>query len=342
MSAVDVDVAVVGAGPAGLATAIGAAQAGLSVAVLDPRAAPVDKACGEGLMPTARAELARLGVIPRGREFGGIRYCAPGAVAEARFREAPGLAVRRLALSAALDERAREVGVRRLHERAGSPRVTDDGVDVGPLRARWLVAADGLHSPTRRALGLDAPAQAPTRFGLRRHYRTAPWTDLVEVHWAPDAEAYVTPLGEDLVGVAVLCGGGEPFEGWLDRFPALRERLEGADPDGPVRGAGPLRQTAAAVRRGPVLLVGDAAGYVDALTGEGVGAALLAARELVRCLAAGRPQDYPAAHRRVTRRSRLLTTALLAAGQVPPARRVLVPAAARWPRLMTAAVRALA
>ena len=73
----------------------------------------------------------------------------------------------------------------------------------------------------RRALGLDVPARGAVRYGLRRHYRVAPWSDLVEVHWADDAEAYVTPVAEDLVGVAVLCPGGGSYDTWLARFPAL-------------------------------------------------------------------------------------------------------------------------
>ncbi|RJK93143.1 NAD(P)/FAD-dependent oxidoreductase [Vallicoccus soli] len=326
------DLVVVGAGPVGLGTAVEAALAGMDVVVVDPRPGPVDKACGEGLMPPARDALARLGVEPPGREFHGIAYVdGRGPAATARFRSGPGLGVRRTALSGALAERASALGVRRVAARAAAPLVRPGEVEVAGVRAPWAVAADGLHSPLRRALGLDAPVRGRPRYGLRRHWAVAPWSDAVEVHWATDAEAYVTPVADDLVGVAVLCGGGRPYEAWLDRFPALRERLAGAEPASAVRGAGPLQQRARRRVDGRVLLAGDAAGYVDALTGEGIAVGLIGARELVRCLVAGRPHEYERAWRRATGDYRRLTRGLLWASSRPAVRRRLVPAARRAP-----------
>lgn len=329
----DRDLLVVGGGPVGLGTAIEAAAAGLSVAVVERRTGPVDKACGEGLMPAARTALRRLGVQPDGIEFRGIRYLARGAAATALFSAGPGLGVRRTTLSAALVGRADALGVERVTADADVPVVTDDAVEAGGVRARWLVAADGLHSGVRRGLGLDVEPRGAVRYGLRRHYRIAPWTDLVEVHWTDGAEAYVTPVADDTVGVALLCPGGAPYDAWLARFPALADRLRDAEPVTAVRGAGPLRRTAARRVHGRVLLAGDAAGYVDALTGEGISVGLACARELVRCLVAERPQDYEAAWRRTTRRYRLLTGGLVWAAHRPALRRSIVPAAQRAPGL---------
>jgi flavin-dependent dehydrogenase len=337
----DVDLLVVGGGPVGLATAIEASLAGLSVAVLDRRAGPIDKACGEGLMPSARAALDRLGVEVEGREFRGIRYRAPGRSATALFAGAPGLGVRRLALSAALSSRADQLGVKRLDLPATAPALSPEGVEVAGVSASWLAVADGLHSPTRRALGLQGTPSpsGPPRFGLRRHYRLEPWTDLVEVHWSRRVEAYVTPVAADVVGVAVLGpGDGTSFETWLEDFPELRERIAAAAPASVVRGAGPLRQRATRRVSGRALLVGDAAGYVDALTGEGLSVGLSCARELVRCVVAGRPQEYERAWRRATWRYRVLTGGLLWAAQRPTVRRTIVPAAERLPRVFTAIV----
>lgn len=357
-----IDLLVAGGGPAGLATAIHAALAGMDTVVVEPRTGPVDKACGEGLMPTGAAALADLGVtVPDGRPFRGIRYVDGPHRVQAEFRNGPGLGLRRTALHTALALRARDLGVRVVPGRVDAVHATDEGVrahvtggpepyDLEPcaqepcgreVGARWLVAADGLHSPIRSRLGLGLPPGGPRRYGLRRHYRVTPWTDFVEVHWAPGGEAYVTPVGDDLIGVAVLSSERRTYDEHLARFPGLLARLDGP-PATPVRGAGPLRQRVRRRVAGRVLLVGDAAGYVDALTGEGISLALLSAHALVACLRAGRPEDYEAAWRRLSWRSRLLTAALVGARRHPPAARMIVPAARRLPAVFGAAVRSLA
>lgn len=336
-----IDVLVAGGGPVGLGAAILAAQAGLSVTVVEPRAAPIDKACGEGLMPGAVAALAAMGVRPPGARFAGIRYVDGDAAAEGRFREGPGLGVRRTALHAALSTRARALGVARVEGRVDDVRQDDDGVAAAGLRARWLIAADGLHSPVRRRLGLDLPPRRPARYGVRRHFAVAPWTDLVEVHWAPDAEAYVTPVAPDTVGVALLFARPAPggFEPLLARFPRLAARLAG--PATPPLGAGPFEQRVRRRVAGRVLLVGDAAGYLDPLTGEGVRLGLAQARALVRCLVAGRPLAYEHAWRRLARRYWLLTDGLLRLRR-SPLRRALVPTLRACPWLFDLALDQLA
>ncbi|MEZ0071124.1 NAD(P)/FAD-dependent oxidoreductase [Planotetraspora sp. GP83] len=367
-----IDVLVAGGGPAGLATAIHAALAGMEAVVVEPRTGPVDKACGEGLMPTGAAALRSIGVVMEGRPFRGIRYLDGRHRVQAAFRDGPGLGVRRTSLHAALSRRAEELGVRIVPGHVGSVRQDADAVhatvhgtghaavhaavhaaadaavrEAGngrgstEVRARWLVAADGLHSPLRALLGLELPASRPRRYGLRRHYRMAPWTDFVEVHWAPGGEAYVTPVGDDLIGVAVLSSQRRSYPEHLAEFPDLLSLLEGP-PATRVRGAGPLRQRVRSRVAGRVLLVGDAAGYVDALTGEGLSLALLSAEALVGCLRAGRPAAYEDAWRRLSLRHRLLTAALLEARHHPRSARMIVPAAQRLPALFRAAVRALA
>ncbi|MCX4722912.1 NAD(P)/FAD-dependent oxidoreductase [Streptomyces sp. NPDC090052] len=335
-----IDVLVAGGGPAGLATAVHAALAGLEAVVVEPRASPVDKACGEGVMPGGVAALRALGVEAEGRDLRGIRYLDGRRSVEAAFRGGTGLGIRRTVLHAALHERARELGVRMVTGKVGAVRQRTDSVSAAGLTARWLVAADGLHSPLRRGLGLDLPGRSPGRYGLRRHYRCAPWTDFVEVHWSAYGEAYVTPVGEELVGVAVLSRSRRGYDEHLAGFPALHAALRGPHAS-TVRGAGPLRQRVRRRVAGRVLLVGDAAGYVDALTGEGIALALASAGAAVRCLAAGRPADYEGAWQRLTRRHRLLTGALLSFSGSPRTAGLVVPAAARLPAVFTAAVHAL-
>lgn len=336
-----IDLLVAGGGPAGLATAIYGARAGLEVVVVERRHGPVDKACGEGLMPHALELLRGLGVDAPGKPFRGITYLDGRHRVTGMFRGGAGRGVRRTALHAGLLEAAASAGVRIEHGDVGAVTQSDASVQCNGFRARYLAAADGLHSPVRAALGLERRPVGPRRWGIRRHIAMAPWSDCVEVYWSDGAEAYVTPVADDCVGVAVLTSRRGRFDDRLGAFPALQERLCG-QAHGPDRAAGPLRQRVRYRTAGRVMLVGDAAGYVDALTGEGLGIAFGAAKLLVDCVAADRPEDYDARWRRMSRRYRLLTAAVLHASAMPVLRPRIVPAAERFPGVFGRVVNLLA
>lgn len=330
------DLIVVGAGPVGLACAIEARLDGMDVLVVEPRSGPIDKACGEGLMPGALAALHRIGVDPAGRPLAGIAYIDRDARVEHRFAERPGRGVRRTVLHAALAERAESLGARRAEGRVtgvshSGDRVRLELADGGSLEAPWAIAADGLHSPMRRLLGLERrpQAEARRRFGVRRHYAVEPWSDLVEVHWSPVAEAYVTPVDERTVGVAVL--GRRPLdqEAVLASLPGLASRLTGVETIGSLRGAGPLLQRARSRSSGRTLLAGDASGYVDALTGEGMRVGFAQARAAVAAVRAGDTEQYERAWRSTTRDFRMLTSALVIAARSRFRPRIVPTAAAR-------------
>lgn len=291
------DALVVGGGPAGLAFAAAAAGRGLSVTVLERAALPVDKACGEGILPAGVRALDALGVRPLlGPEDASplreIRWSEPDGGGVALRLPAPGgLGVRRTALSAALAARARAAGAELREEEAVDHRRGPGEVRVltreGELRARVLVAADGLGSPIRRREGLERPSRrGPGRYGLRRHLAVAPWSDAVEVHFASGVEAYVTPSGRGRLGVAFLFERGPParFDALLARFPALAARLEGAPFASDARGAGPFARSARARVADRLVLLGDAAGYLDAVTGEGLSLAFACALGLAELL----------------------------------------------------------
>jgi flavin-dependent dehydrogenase len=335
------DLLVVGGGPAGLATAIHGARAGLEVAVVERRSGPIDKACGEGLMPHTVRQLDRLDVHPEGRPFRGVSYTDGVRQVNAPFRFGAGRGVARTELHGALFDVAKNVGVLMIHEQVGEICQDATSVSAGQLRARYLVAADGLHSPIRRSLGLEQASPGPRRWGIRRHVQIAPWSDFVEVHWGANTEAYVTPVSDDCIGIVVLTCQRGGFDQHLAAFPALRERIVGRAHSSD-RAAGPLRQKVSNRAAGRVLLVGDAAGYVDALTGEGLGLAFGAADLAVKCVVADRPGDYDRQWRRLTRRYRALTAALLTASSHPPLRRGIVPAAHALPRVFGGVVNVLA
>ena len=214
-SALDCDVLVAGGGPAGLAVAIAARLNGLSAIVIERQPSPPDKACGECLMPPAVSALNRLGVLDlidpaRRASIDGIRFKQEGAAsAEARLPSPGGLGVRRTELTAAMMHRARRLGAE-IHQRTTvrGYRVQRDQVlaetDAGPVRARFLAAADGLHSRLRSMAGLQVTSSGPRRFGIRQHFQIQPWSRFVEVHFTDGVEAYVTPVGPMRVGITFL------------------------------------------------------------------------------------------------------------------------------------------
>jgi flavin-dependent dehydrogenase len=333
----DADLLIVGGGPGGLATALHARRQGLSVIVAEQRITPIDKACGEGVMPGGLAELTSLGIDPPGQPFRGIAYLSEHRRAEARFRGCPGRGVRRTTLHASLAARAKEQDTDWISTRITSIDQDATGVTAAGVRAKWLVAADGLHSAVRRAVGINAVAGKPRRYGVRWHFSVPAWSDFVEVHWSPWGEAYVTPVEPDLVGVSIL-SRHRPDLAW---FPQLARRLQGAD-RGRARGCGPLRQVVSRRVAGRVLLVGDAAGYEDALTGEGISLAVKQAGAAVTAIIDETPSSYEAAWRRITRDYRVLTRTLVLATAPRVGRRAIVPAAALLPGVFGWVVNTLA
>ena len=303
----DTDVLVVGGGPAGLAAAIAVRRKGLSVVVADAGVPPIDKACGEGLMPDALRALAGLGVeIPTdaGLAFYGIRFWGEDVSVEAEFPSGFGLALRRTMLHQILANAAEQAGVE-LHWGAPVGELSD-------VKARWIIGADGQASRVRKWAGLDRWRRVRERLGFRVHYRVAPWTDHVEVYWHPEFQMYVAGVTDDEVMVAVLCHDPHVrVEDALDSFPDLRERLGDAPRVTMERGGISATRRLWVVTQGSVALVGDASGSVDAITGEGLGLAFQQESALAEALAAGNLDFYETAHRRLMRRPTFMADLLM-------------------------------
>lgn len=353
-----IDVVVAGGGPVGLATAIALELRGMSTRVLEPRPGPVDKACGEGLMPPALVYLEALGVLPLVRKyhpFYGVSYQVEGASASARFEEGAAWGVRRSVLSEALIARLRQLNPESLVQtRLKGWQDRGDAIvaetEAGSIPGRYLVGADGLNSRVRKLAGLDAGYHPVKRWGIRRHFRVRPWFDKVTVLVGRGVEAYLTPVDEQQIGVALLFypwarerlearGKDEIFLGLLAQFPALAERLRDCPPTSQTRAVGPLWRKVHGVCRGRVALVGDASGYVDALTGEGITLGLAQSALLVRHLAENRLADYPRAHAQVSLGYKLSTRGLLALTRYQPVARATVAVLDRCPAVFATLLR---
>lgn len=299
------DVFVIGGGPAGLAAAIAARQQGLRVALADGAKPPIDKACGEALMPGAITALQRLGVAVPAADacpLHGVRFLASGVSAEAAFpSRSSGLSVRRTTLHRLMTERAAALGVDLLWQSAVTA-ISADRVHLGErtIRSRWIVGADGANSRVRRWAGLDAHSRTGLRFAFRRHYRVTPWSDHMEIYWGKRSQGYATAVSNDQVCVAVASHEPElRLEESLASFPELAARLRGAEATSVERGSVSANLKLRRVWRRNVALIGDASGTVDAITGDGLGLSFSQAVVLADCLTSGNLARYQAEHRRL-------------------------------------------
>ena len=311
------DVFIIGGGPAGLAAAIAARQRGFEVMVADGAQPSIDKACGEGFLPDGVSALEALGVqVPLGRgwPFRGIRFLSGGWAAEAPFTGSNfGLAVRRTNLHRLMMERAAQLGA---ELRWGTPvsGIAAEGVRLGPemIRARWIIGADGFNSRVRRWARLDAGFHPRLRYAFRRHYRVDPWTDHMEVYWGEHCQGYATAVGRDQVCVALASRAPNlRMEEGLDALPELSARLKGAETISAVRGALTGNRRFHRIVRGNIVLIGDASGTVDAVTGEGIGLAFRQATVLADCLRTGDLSRYEREHRRLALRPALMARLML-------------------------------
>ena len=202
------DVFVIGGGPAGLAAAIAARKQGFRVTVADGAQPPIDKTCGEGPLPDALAALRELGMevsASEGYAVQGVRFLGTECQVAARFPAGRAIGMRRPAMHNKLVEQAQACGISLLWKTPVNAICAEGVVAAGEVvAAKWIVGADGLRSRVRRWSGLDGRAKHESRYAFRRHYRVRPWCDFMEIYWGDNAQAYVTPVGEEEVCVVLI------------------------------------------------------------------------------------------------------------------------------------------
>jgi len=330
------DAVVVGAGPAGSATAALLAAAGCHVALVDRARFPRPKPCADYLNPAAVRALERLGLLSHvlsgaPTRIHGMRVVAPcGTSAVGRFRIGAGLALRRETLDALLVEQAARRGAQMIEEatveRIGPPGPAGRSVHLriggkpGTFEARLVVGADGLNSRVARSMGPPRRGR-PRRAALVAHYEgAAGMRGLGEMFVTHPGYVGIAPVDGGLANVSAVWDLGRAprvprdpsawFEHLVAQVPELAQRLRGARRIGPLLGAGPFASRARHPVGERVLLVGDAAGFFDPFTGDGIRTALvgaeLATAVALHALAADRlaARDlapYAAARRRAFR-----------------------------------------
>jgi 2-polyprenyl-6-methoxyphenol hydroxylase-like FAD-dependent oxidoreductase len=311
------DVVIIGGGPAGIATAIAARLKGFCVTVIDARKPPIDKPCGEGVLPEAVDALRHLGVELDSKllfRFSGFQFSDESSSACAQIPAGKAFGIRRTVFHRLLVDRALDLGVNFLWG-TRLARLDSRGAEtsVGFIASRWLVGADGSSSNVRRFAGLEPRRAAHFRFGFRRHFEIAPWTDQVEVHWGEKCQLVLTPTGPREICISLFASDSRLRLGRaLDAFPAVGRRVATAQPASTEAGTATMLSKAHAATRGNVALVGDASCTVDGIAGQGLSLAFQQAIELAEALSRGDLGHYAAAHARIARIPERTTRLLLA------------------------------
>ena len=326
------DVLILGGGPAGLAAAIALRQKGIECLVVEALEPAIDKGCAEGLMPDALASLREMGLHiteQDGHRFRGIRFNNSAHQVHADFPNGMGIGVRRTKLHGLIVDRAREAGVPVLW--SSRAKLLDNRsalVNGSKISFRYLVGADGQASSVRKWAGLGQVQRESVRFGFRRHYNIAPWSEYVEVHWASPGQVYVTPVAADCVCVVFITRNPKFAHGdFLAAFPAVAARLQGVPTMSKLRGGISANRKLSRVANRSVALIGDASGSPDAITGEGLAVSFRQAVSLANAVEQGDLELYNRAHRRI--------------GRLPHAMSWLMVSMDRWPQVQGRAIKTL-
>lgn len=310
------EVCIIGGGPTGLMAGILLSRRGILTTIVEKNEWPIDKVCGEGIMPLGVGLLRKYDLLKFidpmwSRKFVGIKYIdKSGESAEGYFKEEDGLVVRRIALSGGLYEAAKRESLLTLlpnHELLSFQETPDkilvttrelqtqETVLIGEFD--YLVGADGLRSKVRALTNRDGelPVKQKNRMGARVHYEIPPWDNKVQIWWEDGIECYVAPTSENCVEFNF---GWDPdmvqpqkgssrngVEGnFFEFFPLLKDKIRGAKRLSPFKSWGPLPHKATTPLDRRVVLIGDSSIFYDQITGEGLSLAFLQAELLSETL----------------------------------------------------------
>jgi len=310
------DVCIAGGGPAGLSAALALRRQGFEVTVVDCAVPPIDKACGEGLMPDSLEALRRIGVEldpDIGYRFTGIRFSDGSSTVTGNFPNGYGLGVRRYHLHDLLVRHAQAAKVNLIWG-ARNVRLADGGISIQgeTIPARFVVGADGLKSGIRHSAGLEAVKSEKRRYGFRRHYRLAPWSEYVELYWGPRGQFYITPVAANEICVVFISRHSKVrLDAALADFPLLRNRLAGAEHGSHEMGSLSISRSLRRIYKDGVALLGDASGSVDAVTGEGMCLAFRQAEALAHALRADDLAQYAKRHKQISSKPRAMASLML-------------------------------
>ncbi len=332
------DVFIAGGGPAGLAAAIAARRKGLDVIVADGAHYPIEKACGEGLMPGTAQALRELGVEIRkedGHEFHGIQFVDEKRRVQAEFPGAPAIGMRRRKLHERMAQAAEKAGATLLWN-APVTGIQVHGVHAGGrfYGARWIIGADGSQSRIAKWSGLASSFAPKRRFATQQHFRIAPWSEHVEIYWGAQSQAYVTPVAETEICVAMLSRYPHVrMDALLAEHPSLASKLQGIAASTAQRGAVTGTHRLRRVSKSNVLLIGDASGTVDAITGEGLRLCFEHALAAVDAIVSGDLRAYERRHKKIAQRPGRMSALLLLLDRRPTVRERVFRAFAEAPQI---------
>jgi menaquinone-9 beta-reductase len=278
------NLAVIGGGPIGLYLAICLANRGNKVTLYEKGRWPVDKVCGQGIMPSGVNHLKEIGLnfnSFNSFEFNSIEYIDKDTNVVGKLG-GKGIGIERSKLSQLLFLEAKKNPNINLHSNTKIEEINEKrNKYIITLNNKeqdfdYIFACDGLNSFIRKKIGLEGKRSSPNRIGARVHFDVKPWTNRVQVYWDKSVEAYVTPVGNNKVEVAFLWyenaieRGPQLLDRLLDKFPNLKWKVPNHKLSNDFRGYGPFKTIGSKIKKKNVFLVGDSYKFLDGITGEGI------------------------------------------------------------------------